>query len=193
MHRSQGNFISEANTSPTIKYEFYCLIPTGLKFSDLSLHQPFLETVWYTDYCVPSQSSWLRRSGVRPENLHIWCLQVTPMMLAQGLDFKTHYSRIFQKHACCKSSRSCPLFLSSPWSLKYLGSGLPPKKQQDEGALIRKDPRITKLAWDAQTSLTKQNMMWAFTEIFICVPTGHPARGEWQKITPQQLSSFLEV
>lgn len=193
MHRPQGNFISEANTSPTTKYEFYCLLRTWLKFSDLSLHQPFLETVWYTDHCVPSQSPWLRRSGVRPENLHIWCLQVTPMMPAQGLDFKTHYSRIFQKCACCKSSQSCPLFLSSPWSLKYLGSGLPPEKQQDEGALIRKDPRIAHLAWDAQTSLTKQNMMWAFTEIFICVPTGHPARGEWQKITPQWQSSFLEV
>ena len=110
-----------------------CLLPTGLKFSGLSLHQPFLETVWYTDHCIPSQSSWLGRSGVRPENLHIWCLQVTPMMLAQGLDFKT---KIFQKRECCKSSTSCPLFLSSPWSLKYLVSGLPPppkKKKKTAG------------------------------------------------------------
>ena len=44
---------------------------------DTQITGPHLETVWYTDHWAPSQSSWLGRSGVRPENLHLQCLQVS--------------------------------------------------------------------------------------------------------------------
>ena len=78
-------------------------------------------------------------------------------MLVQGLDFKTHCTRIFQRHEIGKkkkkkkNSRSCPIFLLISMTFEILRVwSSSQNKQQDEGTFIRKDTRITLLVPNAQ-------------------------------------------